>query len=312
MPADTTRTYSAAHFALELDNNQISGFFKSIDGGGVKTEHLKYQMGNTHATWMQLGKPKYEAITIEVAMAMSNGFYTWIENFFAGKVDRRTGAIVAADFQYYERARRKFMDAIISEVSFPTVKADDKNSAHMKVKIEPGNLRWEPPNKAQIDPTIKGGKSKSSSTQQLWTAANFEFAIGGFEDACARCTSVDGFTIKQQVIDYHAGHLRDPLRVPGLLEYPNVTFSVPEADAKALMDHFTKYAIGGKVQPSARLTAGLTIKDHKHNALCIVNMAGVEIANATPTKRDSGSDAISEIKFEIAVESMTFEYKAPK
>lgn len=181
----------------------------------------------------------------------------------------------------------------------------------MKVKIEPGNLRWKPPQNKQIDPTIQGGDQQKSTTQQLWTTANFEFSIGGFEDACSRCTSVDSFTIKQQVIDYHAGHLRDALRVPGLLEYPNVTFSVPEADAKPLLDHYAKYAIGGTVQPAARLTGGLTVKDHKHNPLCIVNMAGVEIANATPSKRDSGTDSISEVKFEIAVESMTFEYKAP-
>src|SRR5664279_1047379 len=108
MPASSNpnRSYAAAHFALELDGKDAVGLFRSIEGGGVRADVMTYQMGPNYDRWRQLGKPKFEDIKLQVGMAMSGPFYTWIAQFFAGQPDRKNGAIIAADFFYKERAPR--------------------------------------------------------------------------------------------------------------------------------------------------------------------------------------------------------------
>src|SRR5438045_746359 len=95
--SQSSRAYSAAHFVFELDQTEIAGFFRSVEGGGVKADILTHRTGYANAQWRQLGKPRYEDIKVQVGMSMSASFYDWIEAFFAGKVVRKNGAILAGD-----------------------------------------------------------------------------------------------------------------------------------------------------------------------------------------------------------------------
>src|SRR3954469_16389870 len=111
-PPASTRAYAAAHFALELDGKDKVGLFRSVEGGGVKADVMTYQYGaydtEGYKRWRQLGKPKFDDIKLQVGRAMSKPFYLWLGEFFKGEASRKTGAIVAADFYYNERARREF------------------------------------------------------------------------------------------------------------------------------------------------------------------------------------------------------------
>lgn len=306
MPATSnpSRAYSAAHFVLELDGNNVMGVIRSVDGGGVKSEIMTYQMGNNHDLWRQIGKPKYEDLKIEFGMSMSKDFYTWIQAFFRGEVVRKNGAILAGDFHYKERARREFQEALISEITFPKLDGSDKNACYMTATIAPETLRFAKGTGKDLQTVI--GKM----TQKLWTSANFELRIDGLESACRRVTKIDSFTIKQQVHEDHAGNLRDAIRVPGILEFPNLTFYVPESDAQPFIEHYTKYGIKGELQAAARHTGSIVCRDHAANELCTVSLQGVDIANIAPEKHDSSSEDIKQVKVELAVESMSFQYNA--
>lgn len=301
------RPYSVAHFVIELDGNKSTiGLIRSVDGGGVKSEIMTYQMGENQDLWRQIGKPKYEDLKLEFSMSFSDEFYNWIKSFFNGTVKRMNGAIVAADFQYQERARREFQNAIISEITFPKLDGSDKNPCYMSATIAPETLRFARPADSRVPTEI--GKLR----QKLWTASNFEFTIeGSLKDATRRCTKVDGFTIKQQVLEYHSGDKRDPVRIPGPLEFPNLTFYVPEADAQPFIDHYTKYGIGGQVQASPRLTGGIDMRDSTGEDLCTISIEGIDIASITIDKAESGGEKIREAKIEISVEKMDFKYVTP-
>ncbi|MEM9488492.1 MAG: phage tail protein [Myxococcota bacterium] len=306
-PKSQKRAYSAAHFALELDGSDVVGVIRSVGGGGVKSEIMTYHQGNDWALWRQIAKPKYEDIKLEFSMSLSNAFYAWIQSFFQGKVERRNGAIVAGDFHYHERARRTFKEAIISEITFPTLAGGDRNAVYMSATVVPEILRFEKPAEEKLLPTV--GKLN----QKLWTAANFRLYIddqgSAMSEGAKRCTKVDSFTIKQQVHEYHQGDKRDPLRVPGYLEFPNITFYLPEADAQPFIDHYTKFGIDGQRQSSPRLTGAIEMKDNAQSELCTVSLAGIDIANITTDKAEAGTDNIKEVKIEISVESMDFSYQ---
>src|SRR5687767_14079204 len=140
--ATNTRAYAAAHFALELDGKDDVGLFRSVEGGSIKAEVMTYQNGANYDRWRQLGKPKFEDIKVTVGMSMSKPFYKWLEEFFTGKGTRKTGAIVAADYNYDEKARREFSEAMISEITFPKLDGTNKDPAYMSVQIAVENLEF--------------------------------------------------------------------------------------------------------------------------------------------------------------------------
>lgn len=303
--SSTPRAYSAAHYLLELDGKKDIGIIRSVDGGGVKSEIMTYQMGSNHDLWRQIGKPKYEDLKIEFSMSFSKEFYDWIKAFFNGTVERRNGAIVAGDFHYKSRARRTFQDALISEITFPKLDGSDKNACYMQATLVPETMRFAPGDGQDLQGAIGALK------QKLWTAANFQLDIGGpLADKCKRVTKIDSFTIKQQVQEYHMGDRRDPIRVPGILEFPNITFHLPESDAQPFIDHYTTYGINGTVQKQPRLDGAIEMRDNSGSDLCRVELFGIDVANIASDKSEAGSDSIKEVKVEISVERMNFVYQA--
>ncbi|MCB9564394.1 MAG: phage tail protein [Kofleriaceae bacterium] len=302
MSATPQRAYSAAHFALELDGSKQVGLFRSIEGGGVKVEVINNQDGAHHETLRQLGRPSYEDIKVQVGMAMSEPFYDWIKDFFRGDAVRKTGAIVAADFYYLERARREFDQAMISELAFPKLEGTDQSACYMTVTISPETITYAKGSGAKLE---TGG---GFATQKLWAACNFTFSIDGFKDACTRVTKIDPFTIKQKMIEYQQGQLRHAVKVPGRIEYPNLTFYVPEADAKPFFDHHAKYGLGGDLQKPNRLTGQIETQDNAGGSLFRIDFFGAEIFNIAIDKSDASSESIKQVKVELCVESMSFMY----
>jgi phage tail-like protein len=302
LSGNQNRSYSSAHFILELDGSHIAGFFRSVEGGGVKADVMTYQMGNAPDQWRQLAKPKYDDLKIQVGMSMSQEFYGWISRFFNGTIERRNGAIISGDFHYKERARRVMKNMLISEVQIPKFDASDRAPCYMTVGLVPETVEFEPGNpKVDLSPTVQ-------TKQKLWTPNRFEFTINRFEQCLKRVTKIEGFTIKQQILEYRSGNLRDPWRVPGRIEFPNLTFFLPEADAGPLIDHFTKRVLRGEPPPHARLTGGITALDSENWPLCTISLGGIDISSIGPDKSDSTSQEIKQVKVDITCESMSFQY----
>jgi len=299
------RTYAAAHFALELDGKKDVGLFRSIEGGGVKADVMTYQNGANYDRWRSLGKPKFEDIKVQVGMAMSQPFYAWIEKFFDGIADRKNGAIVAADFYYNERARREFTNAMIKELTFPKLDATDKNAAYMSIAIAVEDIVFKKGEGAKLQ------QNQGMNTQKQWTSCNFRFSLDGFEQACKRVTKIDAFTIKQNVIEYHQGGFRAPTKTPSQIEFPNISFYVPEADAAPFLKRFTERAIKGEVRGHAAQKAGMIQTfDQEKRPLFTLEFFEADILNVQPDKSDASSEEIKQVKIDLFTEKMTFSYAA--
>jgi phage tail-like protein len=298
--AENNRTYAAAHFSLELDSGDNVGVFRSIEGGSIKADVMTYQSGGTYSRLRQLGKPKYEDLKLQVGMGMTLAFYQWVEQFFAGEVVRRPGAIVAGDFYYKERARRTFTNAMLKELTFPKLDASDKSPVYMTIGMSVESIRFEPGSGRVFDSTTGDDK------QVKWNACNFSFSVDGFESSCNRVTKVDSFTVKQTVIEYPVGGLRDALKIPSQMDYPNLVFYIPEADAYPFYQASTQRTIAG--QQSGRLNGHIICYDNDGKALCTVEFKSADIVSVTPDKSDSASEEIKLVKIELYTETMDFSY----
>ncbi len=294
------RAYSAAHFGLELDDVKKSvGFFRSIEGGGVSADVISYQMGDNYDVWRQLGKPKYDDIKIQTGMSMSESFYTWIAMFFDGKVTRKNGAIVAADFMYTEQARREFYDAQITELAFPKLDGQDKSAAYMTVTLSPERMVFKKGTQAKLQYDLNW------QAQQVWAACNFEFTIDGLDQHLIRATKVDGFSVKQKPIEHHIGEHRTPLKVPGRIEWPSISFYVPEVDAHGIIDKvFDQAVMGTYAGPGNQ--AVLKVRNNADKQIFKIDLVNCHLKSAVPDKQDAGSEEIKLVKFEMMPERMKF------
>src|SRR5690606_24928703 len=78
------------------------------------------------------------------------------------------------------------------------------------------------------------------NSQKHWSANNFDLTIKGLEQACKRVTKIDSFTVKQKIIEHHVGGQKAAIKVPSVVDFPNLTFYVPEADAMPFMEHMQR------------------------------------------------------------------------
>lgn len=306
MPTDKQdlrkNSYAAAHFALELAGIEDVGNIRSIEGGGLKADVMTYQPGATYERWRQIGKPKFEDIKLQFGGAMAEPFFKWIEGFFSGKCERKNGAVVAGDFYYQERARREFTDALITELVFPKLDANDKSTVYMNATIGVEDIVFKPGTGKTLDRT-----DKAQESQKGWKACNFKFALDGFEDA-KEATKIDSFTIKQQLIEYHAGGRRTSSKTPSLIEYPQLSFYLPEHFTGAFTDHFRKRGVQGEVP--GRLHGQISTFDNSQNQTTMFTLEffNADIINIQPDKLDAGSEEIKQFKIDLYVERMSFKY----
>jgi len=300
---DDNRTYAAAHFALELKGVDKIGMFRSIEGGGIKADVMTYQNGGIYDKWRQLGKPKFEDLKLTVGMAMSEPFYRWIAEFFAGTPSRKDGTIIAADFYYKERARRQFSDAMIKEMAFPKLDANDNNSACMTVTLAVEDMKFMPPAGEVIQ------QAAGSESQKSWKACNFRFTLDGFDPRTfKRVTKVEGFTVKQTVLEYHSGGRRTASLTPSAIDFPQISFSLPEADAGPLFEHFTKRGVGGELP--GRFNGHIETFDNEKTTKFTFQFINADILNIQPDKSDASTEEIKQVKVDIYMESMTFKYES--
>lgn len=293
------RAYAAAHFALELDKKTDLGLFRSIEGGGIKADVMTYQNGGTYDRWRQLGKPKFEDIKLQIGMAMSPSFYDWMASFFDGKAIRKDGAIIAADFYYKERARREFTNAMIKELTFPKLDGQDKSTAYMNVALSVEDIQFLKGGGAELNQNA-GGRA-----QKDWKACNFRFFLDGF-DCCTRVTKVDSFTIKQNVLEYASGGSRWMSKTPSAIDFPQLSFYLPESDAQPLFEHFTKRGVKGEVP--GRLNGHIEMFDNDKATVFSVGFSNADILNIQPDKSDATTEEIKQVKVDLYTESMAFTY----
>ena len=308
------RAYGAAHFGLELDGNKQLAMFRSVEGGAVKADVMVYHHAINKDTgynrYRQLGRPKFDDIKMQVGMSMSKPLYEWLQDFLVGKPTRKNGAIVAADFHFKERARRTFTNALIKELTFPKLEGKDTHAAYMTVALAIEDMAFEAGGGAAIS------FSGNPDNQRLWTAKNFRLNIDGLPGS-TRCTKIDSFTIKQQIIEYPMGGFKNAQKTPSVLEFPNISFYIPEADAEPFIKHMQQQvgfggSGNGKVRDPASLNGHLDIfdNDQKKNVIFSLNFYGAEIVSATPDKHDADSTEAKQVRIEMFTERMEFFYPA--
>lgn len=300
-PATPAPLYSSAQFLLELAGYKTSTV-RSIEGGKISTEILTYQSNLSPAKGgylRQNGKLKYEPIKVTSSLAASTGLWTWMQSFVNGEGVRHNGAMVAACFDYKERARRTFKEALIEEVAITAFDGNSKNPANVTITIQAETLVYEQPSgnaviKADEDPAV---------LEQHVSSHNFLFTYMPVStNPLPRVTKVDGFSVKCKTIDYHHAGRLDPIKLAGKIEMPNIAFYLPEPDAEPFYKMMRDAAGGNRPDPAE---ASLEFFNSAKESKGTFKFHGCRVFSAAPDKLDASNEDVRQVKVEMAIEGLS-------
>jgi phage tail-like protein len=303
------RGYVAGKYGVELDGI-MAGWVWSAEGGHATSDVIVEKLGPDHIQKKHIAGVKYEDISVSCGTGMSRAFYEWIKASFDHKYARKSGAIIAADYDYNEYSRLTFFNGLITEIGFPALDASSKDAAKMSIKFAPEYTRTTTTQGG--GPSVAGGKySIDAKTQKKWTPANFRLRIDGLEDSCTRVNKIEAITLKQKVVENPVGELRDYEKEPAVLEVPNLVVTFPESHSKPFYDWHENFVIKGNNGDDQEKGGTLEfLTPNLSEVLFTITFSHLGIFKLTPEKVESGSENIRRLKAEMYCEDMKFDYKA--
>jgi hypothetical protein len=287
--AGDQRELAAGHFALELEG-AMAGFLKSVEGGDATADVVTVVGGESCLPRKNLANVRYEDIALACGTGMSAAFYGWLQGAFTCEASRKSGAILAADFNFKERARRGFTNALISEIGFPALDAAGKDAAYMTVTLSPESTQRQKGSGNPIPPCTAKGQKK-------WLTSNFRLTIDGLD--CTKVNKVDGLTIKQQAVG----------REPTSIEFPNLAFTLPESAAQPFYEWHEDFVINGNNGSESERNGMLEyLTPNLSEALFTIDFRHLGIFKLAPEKAEANSDQILRVRAEMYCEQMTFKF----
>jgi len=295
------RSYVSGNFMLDLDGAK-SGFLKSVDGGGIKADVIQEPPGESYYSKKHIGNPKYEEFEIAIGAAMSKAVYDWISTSWQGNHTRKSGSIIAADFQLNAVAQRDFFNALLTETTIPSADAGSKDPAYMTLKFAPELTRKGKPSGGKLSGPGKG-------EQKLWLPSNFRLTIDKVD--CSKVSKIDSFTIKQSVASDDVGEQRDYLKEPGKLEFPNLTITVAETGLDDWERWHEDFVINGNNGQESEKNGSLVfLSSNRADELFEIRFFNLGIFSLSQDKAEANADTIKRWKAELYCERMEFASKA--
>jgi phage tail-like protein len=302
MAEDKNKAYTGGRFAFEFDDKHAQGFVNAIDGGQFKSDPVTMSTGADFYVSKYAGRAKFDDITISVGAAMSPGFWKWVSASLAYKPERRTGAIVGYDFNFCERSRRSFFDALISEIGFPALDATAKAAGNLTIKLTPERIEW----KKGDGHTLSGGQALDQmQKQKRWLTSNFRFGLERFKgsDTLRNC-KVEAFTVKQAIIDNPVGHEKNSRKEVGRIELPQIAVSFPESQVDEWMKWYDTAVRKGDRKDQYTTGAISYLASDQQTELMRIDLAGVSLLSLELDKYEAHKEGLAMAKATLNIEEL--------
>src|SRR5262245_32901172 len=131
------RSYSTGHFELEIDGHASTAYLKSVDGGFARAQPIDEPIGPSNKRLKHMSTVEIEPFSIEFGIAGANDVLKWIQSSWRKKWGRRNGAVSHANFELFKTFEHEFIDALIMETTFPKLDTKAKDTAYLKMKVQP-------------------------------------------------------------------------------------------------------------------------------------------------------------------------------
>jgi hypothetical protein len=301
------RPHTAGHFELTIDGHVSTAYLKAVDGGHIKTAVMDEPIGPENLRIKHGSVSEIEPISLEIGLSGGTDILKWIQGSWNKEFSRRNGMITHADFDLYKTFEHEFMDALITETTFPTLDGGSKDAAYLKIKIQPEHV-------VTKKATGSGRVSSNLGTKQkLWTASSFRLEIDGIPEF-EQVNKIDSFTIKQGIKKLYTGEEKLPQIEPTKIEFPHITgtLALHWADKLIKWHEETNVNRVGSADPKVQKHGSLTfLGPDRKSVLFRIELYHVGLHNLTVMPSTANSDQIKRAKFELFVGSMEIDGKGP-
>jgi len=174
------------HFALDIGGT-LAGTVASISGGNALSGVVTPEMvGPNPILKKRIGHVPYSDIAVAVGAGMGKNLFDWIRASFVGPMTR-DGALLFVDQSSNIVDRRVFLDAFLTQMSFPALERGSKDVRRIGVQMSPDQVRQSAASGKL--PTLTGTQQKDI------TATCYHANIAGLETACAAIAKVSQITV---------------------------------------------------------------------------------------------------------------------
>lgn len=292
-------SYTGGRFLLSIANFN-AGFIRKVSGGSIKAELATHNLGADNIVKKHITNIKYEDLTFEISGGMHKALYDWIEASFDKGHTFKNLDLTACDFDYQAKTTRIFENAFITEVAVPALAGDDNNPLYITVKVTPQRTIYQMAGGEKV----KGDEDVAS---KKWYCSNFRLTLGDLP--CSRVSKIDGFALKQSVIEDRVGAFRSPTKHPAKVEIDNLKITFSEADLQKWMDWHKSFIVDGLCADNNELTGAIEIlgPDMKE-VLLTVELDHCGLVSLTPGDQEANAEKIQSWTAEVYVEKMRFKF----
>lgn len=296
----STRSYAAGQFVLELDGVQ-AGVPRSVEGGEAVGQVATSTGSAGVFANKHVSAVKYSEFVLEAGTGLEPAFYDWITAFWDAKGPaRKSGAVLAVDYNGQVVARREFRDALLTETTLPALDAASKDPAFLTVRFAPEQVR-----------ISKGGGSVPSMTtakaQRPWSVSNFRLEIAGLD--CSHVRKIESFSVKQKVVGNLVGDERVVQKEPGILTVSDLVVTVPEMFASTWDDWAQAFLVQGNSGDSQEKAGDLVLLGSDGQSeiarIHLFGLGPVSVAHESPDSANQVRTAVATLYCERAA----FEWK---
>ena len=298
------RSFVGRYFELVLDGSESAGFVASVDYGGIKGELLAQPVGGAPLKVKHVHNPTVEPVTVKMGLSMSKDVFDWIERSWKGECVRKNGSIITYDHDLKQVYEYQFYDALILEMTVPTLDASSKDPFYITLKFqaERAEHKWG-----------AGGRSAGSrlpTRQKIITPSNFILEIEGM--TIDRVSKIDQFVVKQNVKPLSCGADWMYQIEPTSLEYPNLTATLSIVNSAEFINWHKDFVIDGNNGPEKEKTGAIVmLAQDMSTELMTVTLKQMGICNLALEKADAGgADAFARVKVDLYCEEMELKWES--
>jgi hypothetical protein len=290
--------YTAGHFELSLDRAKTSAYLKSLDGGYMSHSVIDEAIGAENKRIKHAAVADIDPISFEIGMSGAGSVLQWIQDSLDKNFQERSGQINHANFNMEKVFEHEFSDALITEVTFPTLDGSSKESAYLKVKFQPRAVATRKASSSEKLTPLGGAKQKQ------WLCSAFRLTIDGIDDA-QYTNKIESFTIKQNVKKTFYGRMRGIELTPTKIEFPNIIGTISLEKADGILAWYDDYVVRGRRDPAMQKSGTIEfLTPDRKQTLFRITMFHMGIRKAEVLQSTANADQIKRIKFELYVGEM--------
>jgi hypothetical protein len=287
-------SHAGAHYALDIDGVPVESL-KAISGFDLLADVALTSQGPGTMPAKHVAGIEWTPGRATLGMGMGAGLYAWMKAAFAEGAALASGTLSTGDFNFKERSRLDFDEALLTAITLPRLDGASKEAGAFEIEFAPGRVRASLGDGSDI-------RGATGTRQQPWLSANFRFELGSLP--CARVASIESFTWRCTPV---AASLFQSQPTP-TIAVPDLRLSISAADYDAWAQAAQRWFVEGRHRRVDELGGMITLlTPDLQTPLGAILLGNVGFKRFSQLPPGGGGDALYRFTVDLYVERMALQ-----